>query len=167
MPLADALLPEFDHETGVTRRLLERLPDADLAWTPHQKSMTLGRLAAHVAEVLTWLPETVHKSEVNWDTSQPYQPKDYPSRADVLQFFDESRDAARGALAGASDAELLQPWTLKKDGQVVFSQPKIGVIRGMVMNHMIHHRAQLSVYLRLKDVPLPAMYGPSADEGSV
>ncbi len=84
----------------------------------------------------------------------------------MLTFFDETRAAARSALAGASDAELMQPWTFKKDGQVVFSQPKIGVIRGMVMNHMIHHRAQLSVYLRLKDVPLPAMYGPSADEGA-
>ena len=84
----------------------------------------------------------------------------------MLKFFDESRDAARSALAGASDAELMQPWTFKKDGQTVFSQPRIGVIRGMVINHMIHHRAQLSVYLRLKDVPLPAMYGPSADEGA-
>jgi uncharacterized damage-inducible protein DinB len=165
MAFADALLPEFDRETGVTRRLLERVPDDKFGWTPHEKSMTLGRLAAHVAEVLTWLPETVHTSEINWDTTAPHQPKAFATRADILNFFDESRDAARGALAGASDAELLQPWTFKKDGQVVFSQPKIGVIRGMVMNHMIHHRAQLGVYLRLQNVPLPAMYGPSADEG--
>ena len=167
MPLADALLPEFDHETGVTRRLLERVPDGHFEWSPHQKSMTLGKLATHVAEVLTWLPETVHKSEINWDSTAPYVPKSCATRADVLTFFDESRDAARRALAGASDAELVQPWSFKKDGQVVFSQPRIGVIRGMVMNHMVHHRAQLSVYLRLKDVPLPAMYGPSADEGAL
>jgi uncharacterized damage-inducible protein DinB len=165
MPLADALLPEFDHETGVTRRLLERLPESQFGWTPHPKSMPLGRLATHVAEVLTWLPETVHKDEFNWDSNAPYQPKVCASTADVLKFFDESRDAARKALAGASDAELVQPWSFKKDGQVMFSQPRVGVIRGMVMNHLIHHRAQLSVYLRLKDVPLPAMYGPSADEG--
>ena len=164
MPLADALLPEFDHETGVTRRLLERVPDGQFAWSPHQKSMTLGKLATHVAEVLTWLPETVHKTEINWDTTAPYVPKSFDTREGVLAFFDQSREAARSALAGASDAELMQPWTFKKDGQVVFSQPKIGVIRGMVMNHMIHHRAQLSVYLRLLDVPVPSIYGPSADE---
>jgi len=165
MPLSDALLPEFDHETGVTRRLLERLPDDKFEWTPHPKSMPLGRLAAHVAEVLTWLPETVHKNEINWDTTAPSQPKNFPTRADVLKYFDESRDAARSALAGVSDAELMQPWSFKKDGQVVFSQPKVGVIRSMVLNHMIHHRAQLGVYLRMQNVPLPAMYGPSADEG--
>jgi len=166
MPLADALLPEFDHEAGVTRRLLERLPEDQFAWTPHAKSMPLGRLAAHVAEVLTWLPETVNKTEINWDSTQPYEAKEFPTRADVLKFFDESRDAARKALAGVSDGELMQVWTFTKDGQPVFSMPRVGVIRSMVMNHMIHHRAQLSVYLRLKDVPLPAMYGPSADEGS-
>jgi len=166
VPLADALLPEFDHETGVTRRLLERLPEEHFAWTPHAKSMPLGRLAAHVAEVLTWLPETVHKTEINWDTTKPYEQKVCASRAELLKFFDDSRDAARSALAGVSDAELMQTWSFKKDGQVLFSQPKIGVIRGMVMNHLIHHRGQLSVYLRLKDVPLPAMYGPSADEGA-
>jgi uncharacterized damage-inducible protein DinB len=165
MPLADALLPEFDHEAGVTRRLLERLPDARFAWTPHQKSMPLGRLATHVAEVLTWLPETVNQTELNWDSTKPYAPKACETRADVLTFFDASRDAARKALAGASDAELMQPWSFKKDGQVVFSMPRIGVIRSMVMNHLIHHRAQLGVYLRLQDIPLPAMYGPSADEG--
>jgi uncharacterized damage-inducible protein DinB len=165
MAFADALLPEFDHETGLTRRLLERVPNDKFGWTPHERSMTLGRLAAHVAEVLTWLPETVYKSEINWDTSAPHETKTCATRADVLTFFDQSRDAARRALAATSDAELLQPWTFKKDGQVVFSQPKIGVIRGMVMNHMIHHRAQLGVYLRLQNVSLPAMYGPSADEG--
>jgi uncharacterized damage-inducible protein DinB len=167
MPLADALLPEFDHEAGVTRRLLERLPDGQFAWTPHQKSMPLGRLAAHVAEVLTWLPETVHKAEIDWDSTKPNAPRVYETRADVLRFFDESRDAARSALAGASDAELMQTWTFKKDGRVVFSMPRIGIIRSMVMNHLIHHRAQLGVYLRLQNIPLPAMYGPSADEGGV
>jgi uncharacterized damage-inducible protein DinB len=165
MSLSDALLPEFDHETGVTRRLLERLPEDRFGWTPHPKSMPLGRLATHVADVLTWLPKTVNETGIDWDTKAPYQPKVLASRAEVLKFFDETLDAARQALAGASDAVLVQPWTFKKDGQVVFSQPRIGVIRGMVMNHMIHHRAQLGVYLRLNDVPLPAMYGPSADEG--
>jgi uncharacterized damage-inducible protein DinB len=165
MPFADALLPEFDHETGVTRRLLERLPDGQFAWTPHQKSMPLGRLASHVAELLTWLPEAVHKTEMNWDSTKPYVPKVYETRAEVLKGFDAMRGAARSALAGASDAELMQTWSFKKDGQVMFSMPRIGVIRSMVMNHMIHHRAQLSVYLRMQNVPLPAMYGPSADEG--
>jgi uncharacterized damage-inducible protein DinB len=164
MAFADALLPEFDHETGVTRRLLERLPDDKFGWKPHQKSMALGRLASHVAECLTWLPHTVHQSEYNWDSTKPHDQKVCAARAETLAYFDEARAAARAALAGASDAELLQPWTFKKDGEVVFSQPKIGVIRGMVFNHMIHHRGQLSVYLRENDVPLPSMYGPSADE---
>jgi uncharacterized damage-inducible protein DinB len=166
MPLADALLPEFDHEAGVTRRLLERLPDGQFAWAPHQKSMSLGRLSSHIAEVLAWLPETVHKAEINWDSTRPYDAKVCATRAEVLRFFDDSRDAARAALAGASDGELMQVWTFKKDGQAMFSMPRIGVIRSMVMNHLIHHRAQLSVYLRMHDVPLPAMYGPSADEGA-
>jgi uncharacterized damage-inducible protein DinB len=164
MAFADALLPEFDHETGVTRRLLERLPDDKFGWKPHEKSMSLGRLASHVAETLTWLPETVFKSEINWDTSKPFEAKICATRAETLQFFDDAQKAARAALASASDAELLQPWSFKKDGQVLFSQPKIGIIRGMVINHMIHHRGQLSVYLRENNVPLPSMYGPSADE---
>jgi uncharacterized damage-inducible protein DinB len=165
MPMIDAILPEFDHEAGVTRRLLERVPEAEFAWAPHTKSMTLGRLATHVADVLTWLPEIVTKTELALDTKSGYQPKVCATRAEVLALFDHSRDAARNALASASDAELLVPWTFKVDGQVMFVQPRVGVVRGMVMNHMIHHRGQLSVYLRLKDVPLPSMYGPSADEG--
>ena len=165
MAFTDALLPEFDHETGVTRRLLERLPDDKFGWKPHDKSMTLGRLASHVAECLTWLTETVLKTEVNWNTTKPSSAKVCASRAETLAYFDDAQKSARAALAAASDAELLQSWTFKKDGQVVFSQPRIGVIRGMVFNHMIHHRGQLSVYLRENNVPLPAMYGPSADEG--
>lgn len=164
MALADALLPEFDHETGVTRRLLERLPDGRFAWKPHDKSMSLGRLSAHLGEVLAWLPRTVAETEVNYDSSH-YQPKVFETRAEALAFFDETRKAARAALAGVSDGELMQMWSFKKDGQTVFSMPRIGIIRGMVLNHLIHHRGQLSVYLRLNDVPLPGMYGPTADEG--
>jgi uncharacterized damage-inducible protein DinB len=165
MALADALLPEFDHETGLTRRLLERLPDGRADWKPHARSMSLGRLSAHVCEVLAWLPRAVTTTEYNWDSTQPYEPRVCETRADTVAFFDEAQKAARAALAGVSDGELMQPWTFKKDGQTVFSMPRVGIVRGMVLNHLIHHRGQLSVYLRLNDVPLPGMYGPSADEG--
>lgn len=163
MGMKDALLPEFDHETGTTRRLLERVPEDKLAWQPHQKSMSLGRLAMHLAEVPAWGAMTISQTETVFNTGD-YKARTGESRAEILAVFDEGVAATRKALAQASDAELLVTWTLKSDGKTVFSMPRIGVLRGMVMNHMIHHRAQLSVYLRMNDVPLPAMYGPSADE---
>lgn len=163
MPIVDALLPEFDHEMTVTRKLLERVPEDQLAWKPHQKSYSLGQLAQHVAQLPSWGPITLNESETDIAGSQP--PQQAASRADLLQQFDHNVAAARAALVSKSDAELMVPWTLKREGHAIFSMPKTSVWRSFVMNHLIHHRAQLGVYLRLKDVPLPSMYGPSADEG--
>ena len=167
MTLLDALLPEFDREMGSTRRVLERLPDGNFAWQPHPKSMTLGRLAEHLAELPQWVGVTVAQSEFDMGTAR--RPEGYTSpqtRNAVLALFDTSVTAARTALAGKTDAELMAPWTLLKSGQVMFTMPKAGVLRSFVMNHIVHHRGQLSVYLRQQDVPLPSFYGPSADEQS-
>jgi uncharacterized damage-inducible protein DinB len=165
MSIADALLPEFDREMGVTRRLLERLPDGQFAWQPHPKSMTLGRLAEHLAELPQWVGVAVTQSSFDMGTSrrpEGYQPP--ATRDAVLAMFDANVSAARAALAGRSDAELMAPWTLLRGGQTIFSMPKAGVLRAFVMNHIVHHRGQLSVYLRIHDVPLPSIYGSSADE---
>jgi uncharacterized damage-inducible protein DinB len=163
MAMTDALLPEYDHETAMTRKLLERLPGDRLTWKPHPRSMTLGRLASHLGSLLHWLESAVNHAEYNLITAT-YKEADLGSKAEILAEFDRAAAAGRAVLAGASDAQLMQPWAFKTDGHLVFSLPKIAVIRSMVMNHMIHHRGQFSVYLRENDVPLPGIYGPSADE---
>jgi uncharacterized damage-inducible protein DinB len=164
MPLADALLMELDRELAVTRKLLERVPDRQFAWKPHPKSFTLGQLASHVAELPQWGVMTITQSELNLDGSGgPTAPA---SHAALLAAFDEHAAAFRKNLTGRTDAELLAPWTLKHMGKPLFSMPRVSVLRSFVMNHLIHHRGQLSVYLRQLDVPLPSIYGPSADEAS-
>jgi uncharacterized damage-inducible protein DinB len=163
MTINDALLPEYDHEMGTARKLLERLPDGHLTWKPHDKSMTLGRLATHVAEIAGWATSIIETNEYNMEPGT-YTPEELASRAAVLELFDKNSAAARAKIAAKSDAELMTPWSLKSSGQVIFTMPKVGVLRAWMMNHMIHHRGQLSVYLRLQNVPLPAIYGPSADE---
>lgn len=163
MPLVDALLPEFDHEMTTTRKLLERVPPDRLDWKPHVKSFSLGALAQHVATLPMWGAMTVNQSEVDIGGDPREDP--LPTREAILALFDKNVSDARAALAGKSDAELAAPWSLKRDGAVIFSMPRSAVWRQFVMSHLIHHRAQLSVYLRMNDVPIPSMYGPSADEG--
>jgi uncharacterized damage-inducible protein DinB len=162
MALIDALLPEYDRETAMTRRLLERLPDDKLGWTPHGRSMTLGRLASHLAELPQWARRILGEEEFN--IAGPYRAFECSSRDEILRTYDQNVREARAALVGKTDAELMAPWTLKKEGQEVFTVPKASVLRSFLLNHVIHHRGQLSVYLRLNDIPLPAIYGPSADE---
>jgi uncharacterized damage-inducible protein DinB len=166
MPINQALLPEFDHEMANTRRALERVPEDKSGWKPHEKSMTLGRLATHVAELSSWVPTTLESESFDFAPpgAPPFQPKTAASRADLLEMFDKNVAAARAAIAAASDLQLMARWSLLNGGKTVFSMPRIAVLRSMVMNHMIHHRGQLAVYLRLNDVPVPALYGPSADE---
>ena len=165
MAIKDALLPEFDHEMATTRRLLERLPEAEFAWKPHDRSMALGQLAGHIANLPQWCSATLASTVFDLDAlpadARPQLPA---SRAAVLEEFDGKVAAARGQLTSTTDAEFMTPWTLKKGGQEVFTLPRISAIRSFVMNHLIHHRGQLSVYLRMKDVPLPSIYGPTADE---
>ena len=165
MAIKDALLPEFDHEMGTTRRVLERTPGDKLAWKPHDKSMSLGQLAAHVANIPHWMDAILQNTVFDIATAGPdTRPRMPESVAWVLGDFDAKVKAARAGLASAGDAELLTPWTFKSGGHEVFTMPRIAAIRSFVMNHSIHHRGQLSVYLRLNNVPVPPMYGPTADE---
>jgi uncharacterized damage-inducible protein DinB len=163
--LADTFLHEFDHEMGVTRRLLERVPDGQFDWKPHDKSMTLGRLAEHIAEIPTnWVTVTIERGELDLDDVRPEGYRPPATRDEIVAFFDRNVAAARAALAGRTDAELVAPWTLKQSGTVLFTMPKAAVLRSYAFNHIVHHRGQLSVYLRLRDVSVPPMYGPTADE---
>ena len=164
MLLVDALLPEFDHEMTTTRKLLERVPEDRFDWKPHQKSFSLGQLAQHVATIPMWGHMTLNRAEL--DLGATDQLPGLRTRSELLSAFDRHASDTRSALTGKTDAELMAPWTLKKDGHTIFSMPKAAVWRSFVLSHLIHHRGQLSVYLRMQDVPVPSIYGPSADEGS-
>lgn len=164
MPLNQAILPEFDHEMATTRRVLERVPVEKSAWKPHEKSMTMGQLATHVATIPHWGEAILGQDSFDVKTAPPTpNPK---SREELLAAFDHAAAAARKAIAGASDEQLMKPWSLKNGDQAIFTLPRVAVLRSFIMNHQIHHRGQLSVYLRLNNVPVPSIYGPSADEGS-
>ncbi len=162
MALADALLPEFDHEMTTTRKLLERVPEDQFAWKPHARSMTLGELAQHVATIPLWGSETLNKTGITLDGGS--RTPVAATRADLLASFDKHVADTRAALVGKTDAELMAPWTLKSGGHTIFTMPRASVWRGFVLSHLVHHRGQLSVYLRMHNVPLPSIYGPSADE---
>ena len=166
MALSDAILPEFDHEMANTRKALERVPDDKFGWKPHEKSGTLGWLAGHLANLPTWAGLTIAQDSFDLAPVDGEAPRaEAPtSREELLKLFDKNVSEAHAAIAAASDAELFKPWALLKGGQTLFSMPKIAVLRGFVMNHQIHHRGQLTVYLRLNDIPVPALYGPSADD---
>ena len=166
MALSAALLPEFDQEMAGTRKTLERVPDDKFDYKPHAKSMPLKQLAVHLALFPSWMIDTMNKSSFDYAPvgGEPYKTPDINSRQDLLDTFDRDVVTARASLAAASDAQLMETWSLLAGGKTIFAMPRIAVLRGMVMNHMIHHRAQLGVYLRLNDIPVPALYGPSADE---
>src|SRR5581483_12137828 len=164
MSLADALLPEFDHETAATRTVLERVPQDRAAWKPHDKSMSLGDLAAHLVNLLGWAHFTLKEIgfETNPPDGQPATPG-FESLPQLLGRYDEGVHATRAMLAATTDGEMLAPWTLRTGGRVMFTMPRASVFRMFIMNHTVHHRGQLTVYLRLCDVPLPPLYGPTAD----
>jgi uncharacterized damage-inducible protein DinB len=163
MPLKDTLLAEFDHEMGTTRRVLERIPDAKFDWKPHEKSMTLGGLATHLSNLPNW--GTTILSDMSYDLAAgPPNLTQAFSRAEVLAQFDSAIARTRSAL-DKTDAELQSQWKLKRGDQELFSLPRSAAFRTFVLYHVVHHRGQLSVYLRLNDVPVPAIYGPTADEG--
>ena len=164
MPIVDGLLPQFDHEMTTTRRVLARAPEDRFDWTPHPKSFSLGALATHVANLPAWGVDTLTKTDYDIAASQP--PTAPASMTALLTTFDDNVAAARSALVGKTDEELLVMWTLTRSGKALFSMPRVSVLRGLVLSHIIHHRGQLSVYLRLLDVPVPSIYGPSADEPS-
>jgi uncharacterized damage-inducible protein DinB len=167
MQISEALLPEFDREMANTRKTLERVPFDRFDWKPHEKSMPMGRLATHVSMLPTWTVETLNRQSLDIaPVDAPPPSLELPkSTSELVERFDDNVANARAAIAGAADAQLLESWTLLTGGKEIFTLPKIAVLRSFVMNHLIHHRAQLGVYLRLNDIPVPALYGPSADEG--
>lgn len=168
MKLNETLLPELIHEMNTTRRVLERVPEDQLGWKPHEKSMTLGRLANHLAELPALglaVLKGVTLDVAPKDPSQSnFKPAAQETTQGIVELFDKNVAAAREALAGADDAALMEPWSLYKGGEPVFTLPKIAAVRSMLLNHSIHHRGQLTVYLRLTGAKVPSVYGPSADE---
>jgi uncharacterized damage-inducible protein DinB len=163
MTVKDALLAEFDHEMGTTRKLLERIPDAQLAWKPHEKSMTLGGLGTHLANLPHWGGMILDDPSFDLE-SVPAHVVERCSRAEILAAFDKATKDTRAKMH-KTDAEYFGPWALKRGGHEMFSMPRVAAFRSFVINHIVHHRGQLSVYLRLNNVPVPAIYGPTADEG--
>jgi uncharacterized damage-inducible protein DinB len=164
MPLIDSLLPEFDREMGLTRRVLERVPDGQFDFRPHPTSVTLGRLAEHLTEMPLWSTTTMTHSALEAGEQRPADYRCPSTRGEVLAQFDSCLKTARAALVNKTDAELNAPWTLTNGGKEVFTAPKATVMRNFVLNHMIHHRAQMLVYFRMLGVPVPSVYGPSGDE---
>ncbi len=167
MTIGQVMLGEFDQEMQNTRKVLERCPDEKWNWKPHEKSGTVGWLAGHVATMVEWLPMTIKTEELDYAPvgGPSFQPPKIENRKELLAVFDKNVADARAALASVSDAEMMKNWRLLAGGQEIFNMPRIACIRGMVMNHHVHHRAQLTVYYRLVGVPVPGLYGPSADEG--
>jgi uncharacterized damage-inducible protein DinB len=166
MTYAETLLPEFDQEMANTRKVLERIPDDKLNWQAHPKSHTIGWNADHVADIPAWLVMVM--TEPSLDIAPVdgprYQSPKLASRQEILELFDRNVAAARKALTEAKDEDMGIPWTLSGGGKPIFTMPRAAVVRGMVLNHLMHHRAHLCVYLRLNDIPVPGMYGPSGDD---
>jgi uncharacterized damage-inducible protein DinB len=161
MTIAETFLPEFDQEMAVTRRLLERVPGDKGKWKPHPKSFPLGHLAQLVATMPGWITNIVTQTSLDLGASSGYS---YESTETLLSLFDKHVGEARGAMSAASDADFAVSWSLTHGEKVPFSAPRVVVVR-QTINHLVHHRGQLTVYLRLQDVPIPSIYGPTADEG--
>jgi uncharacterized damage-inducible protein DinB len=163
MTMSASLLQEFDQEMAIARKVIERLPEDKYDWAPHKKSMTAGRLASHIADMIGWVPECITQDSL--DLAARPEPFCATSRAELLAAFDKNVADAHRSIEGTSDEALMKPWSALKGEQTLITVPRIVVIGTFVTNHIIHHRGQLSVYLRLTDTPVPSIYGPSADEG--
>jgi uncharacterized damage-inducible protein DinB len=166
MSYAETILPEFDKEMAGTRKVLERIPDDKLDWRAHPRSNTIGWNANHVANLLDWLVLTLTRPSLDVAPvgGEPYRFPKLTTTREILDLFDRNVAAAREAITKVKDEELGEPWTLSRAGQPIFTMPRAAVARGVVLNHIIHHRAHLCVYLRLNDIPVPGLYGPSGDE---
>ena len=167
MSISENFLPQFDHEMQITRSCLAQASTDKMAWKPHEKSMTMGRLASHIADMVSWAKGIINTDEfdVAPPGGEPYQVKDAGTTEELLAMFDKAVAGSRPAIAGASDETLRGTWTFKSGGEVVVSMPRIACLHAFIVSHIIHHRGQLSVYLRLNDIPVPSIYGPSADSG--
>lgn len=161
MPIIDNVMMELEQEAKTTRRVLERVPEDKLSWKPHTKSFTLGQLALHIAGGQKQIAQMALQDVFELGNFSVAEAK---NRKELLDALDESTVSVKQSLGNLDDGKMMSTWTLKKDGKTIMAVPRIGMIRTIMMNHIYHHRGQLSVYLRLLDVPVPSIYGPSADE---
>ena len=164
--IADAFIAEMEHEAKVARTCLERIPADKFSWKPHEKSMAFGHLASHIAEMFGWTPSTLGSDELDF-SKMDYKPFVPETSEQLLEFFDKNVREAMETLQNAPDELFMENWTMRNGETVYFTMPKVGVMRSFILNHIVHHRGQLSVYLRLNDIPVPSIYGPSADEGQM
>jgi uncharacterized damage-inducible protein DinB len=165
MAIGQSMLPEFDHEMANTRKTLERVPDDKFGWSPHLKSFPMGKLASHLANLPVWTNITIGQDAFDMaPNGERATTPECHSQKEVLDTFDANVAQAREALAGVTDEKIFGNWALLDNGNQLLSMPRVAVLRSFVMNHIIHHRAQLGVYLRLNDIAVPSIYGPSADE---
>jgi uncharacterized damage-inducible protein DinB len=163
--LAEGLLREFDREMPYTRKILERVPSNKLAWKPHERSASLGWIANFLAVLPTWVIFTIQRESFDVAPPEGYEARSpLNTTVEILDLFDRNVKEARSAIVKATDQHLLAPWTVLSGGRPLFAESRIDVLGAYVLNHTVHHRAQLGVYLRLNDIPLPGIYGPSADE---
>lgn len=166
MTIGQMLAAELKQEAGSIRKMLERLPAEKMSWKPHEKSMSLERLAGHVVEMMLWTNVTINADELDFEKME-YNPKTYTEASELVADFDKNLADTLEILNNAPNENMGNNWSLRKGEQIYFTMPKAVVMRSMVMNHIIHHRGQLSVYMRLLDIPVPSIYGPSADEGAM
>ena len=166
MNISGALIAEMEQEAKTTRTCLERIPADKYAWKPHDKSMEFGKLASHIAEMFSWTGATLQHPELDF-SKMDYKPFEPQSSEELLEFFDKNVAEAIDVLKNTGDDVFLENWTLRNGEAVYFTMPKIATMRSFVLNHIVHHRGQLSVYLRLNDIAVPQIYGPSADEGQM
>jgi uncharacterized damage-inducible protein DinB len=167
--IGKTMIPEFEMEMGSTRKVLERIPDALLDWKIHERSNTIGWVANHLADIPNWVQMTIGQEafDVEPVAGQPYRSPSESTIAAILTLFDNHVADARASLEQVDDATLMAPWKLLKQGQEIMTMPRVAVVRTWVLNHSIHHRAHLCVYLRVNDLPVPGIYGPSADDGGM
>jgi len=164
MAIKDAFIGELKHESSLTKKMLEKVPLDRKDWKPHEKSMSLGKLATHVAEITHWVSDIIHIDDFDFMKNFNFNPQVASSTEELIEIFQSNLDKAIADLSSMSDDDFAKSWVVRRGEQVMFNTPKKVSIRAWAINHMIHHRGQLSVYLRLLDVPVPGMYGPSADE---
>ncbi len=162
MAINDGLMSELQHEAATTRKVLERIPTETFDWKPHEKSMSMRQLAGHVADMFGWYTPTLEEDEL--DFASGYEEPKPANTEELVAMFDKNVAAAAESLQKAEPESFTKDWTLRNGEQIYFTMPKAAVLRTFVMNHIVHHRGQLSVYLRLNDIPVPSIYGPSADE---
>lgn len=164
--LASALIAEMQQEAAVARTCLERVPADKFDWKPHEKSMPFGKLAVHIAEMFNWTAVTLQQPELDFSKFD-YKPLEPATTEELVEYLDKNVAEALDVLRNTTDDVFMENWTMKNGETVYFTLPKVAVMRSFVMNHIVHHRGQLSVYLRLNDIAVPSIYGPSADEGQM